>query len=42
MRTRQLFIVLMTFFLSFSFINAQKADDRGYIVKTGDTASDLL
>ncbi len=42
MRRRQLFIALMTFILSVSLIKAQKADDRGYIVKTGDTAPDFV
>ncbi|NLA50286.1 MAG: redoxin domain-containing protein, partial [Bacteroidales bacterium] len=42
MGTKQFFIVLMTFFLSFSCIHAQKADERGYIVKTGDTAPDFI
>ena len=36
-------IILLTFILSLiSCSNAQKTDDRGYLVKTGDTAPDFV
>ena len=36
-------IIFLTFILSLvSCSNAQKADDRGYLVKTGDTAPDFV
>lgn len=41
MKTRQFFTLLLTFLLSVSWVSAQKADDRGYIVKTGDMAPDF-